>query len=218
MKKWLFFIVLVFFQGNIFALHQKYTFDLYELTFHLDNQYIFYNKEVTIRSIISGNYHVKSDSIILTTHKGENTDAIFMIFKKSEDDLVLNQIYIQKDFISKKIELPKLLYLKATYYEDNQIFEQYVWQNKKNLSYDVYAFSPQQNPKSIARFKNNLLEGEQVSFFNEKEIAPQTLKYFSQGEKVGTWVYLKKVKGQLLVYKTEKYKKGKLRKTKKFIK
>lgn len=53
-------------------------------------------------------------------------------------------------------------------------------------------------------------------FFNQREITPKILKYFKSGEKTNTWVYLEQANGRLLVYKTEKYKKGKLKKTKQF--
>lgn len=206
----------VFFFVNGFSMHQKYTFELYELTLHPDNQYIFYNKEVSIRSIVAGDYHIKNDTLILTTHKANDEKAIFMMLSKSENDLILKQLYLQKEFISEKIELPSKFYLKATYYNNNHIFKQYIWHDKESFDYDIYSFSGNQNPLSLARYKNNLLEGEQVMFFNQREITPKILKYFKSGEKTNTWVYLEQANGRLLVYKTEKYKKGKLKKTKQF--
>jgi antitoxin component YwqK of YwqJK toxin-antitoxin module len=104
--------------------------------------------------------------------------------------------------------------LKATYYDDNQIFQQYIWRDKLNLDYDIYSFSENQNPQSLERYENNLKEGEQVLFFNQREVTPKTLKYYKSGVKSGPWLYLKRDKDTLSLHKTEKYKRGKLRKTK----
>lgn len=215
MKK-LLVLMSVFLSVSGFTLHHKYTFELYELTLHPDNQYIFYNKEVSIRSIVAGDYHIKNDTIILTTHKADDEKAIFMMLAKSENDLVLKQLYLQKEFISNKIDIPSKLYLKATYYDSNQLFQQYLWHDKENFDYDIYSFSESQNPLSLERYENKLLEGEQVEFFNQREIMPKLLKYFKRGKKTSTWFYLEKENGKPVVYKTEKYKKGKLKKTKQF--
>ena len=200
--------------GEVNALHRKYTYELYELTLHPDNQFVFYNKEVSIRSIVAGDYLLKNDSIILTTHRNEDKKAVFMILLLEENQLVLEQQFLQKEFISDKIDIPAKLYLKATYYDSNQIFQQYFWKDQATYDYEIYSFNENKNPLSIERFEDNLQQGEQIDFFDDREIIPKTLKHYESGEKSGTWIYLKRENDTIIPFKKEKYKKGKLKKSK----
>lgn len=117
---------------------------------------------------------------MLSTHHINGESIVFMIlfFK---DSLEINSVYLQPQFISEKIKIPKKLYLSEVYYSNGRIKSQYFWKNQNSRELSIISFNENLQPQKVENYKNHQLHGEQVVFKNQQNVVPDTIRYFKNG-------------------------------------
>jgi antitoxin component YwqK of YwqJK toxin-antitoxin module len=191
----------------------KYAFNKFHLVLKPDGMFAFYKADASVLEIVSGNYSNKNDSIILTTREADNETIIFMIFKEN-DSLVLERIYLQKQFHSEKILLPKNFYLIESYHKNLSTKQKLYWEDYASKKVAIYQFTDDKKPVSINNYKNDLLHGEQVTYFNSYYPTQAIVSSYKQGVKHGVEIFYNP-KGQ--VQKAQKWKNDTLKKEKIFL-
>lgn len=158
----------------------KYTSNGFELILNTDSTFIFYNSLSPVKEIVVGNVYSKKDSVVLSTHHMNGESIVFMIlfFK---DSLEINSIYLQPEFLSEKIRIPKKLYLSEVYYDNGRIKSQYFWKNQNNRELSIISFNQNLQPQKIENYKNHQFHGEQVVFKKHNNVLPDTIRYFKNG-------------------------------------
>lgn len=191
----------------------KYAFNKYHLVFKPDGMFAFYKADAPVLEIVSGNFSTKNDSIILTTREANNETIVFMILTE-KDSLELERIYLQKQFKSNKIILPKNFYLIESYHENLSTKQKLYWEDYTSRKVAIYQFSNDKKPLSINNYKENLLHGEQVIYFDSHYPTQAIVSSYKHGEKHGAELFYNP-KGQVL--KAQKWKKEVLKKEKIFL-
>jgi hypothetical protein len=209
--RWLFFISILA-TSSLFAQSTIYIADDFVLHLQEDSNFIFYPKELSLKTTVSGQYFIRKDSLVLTTHKVKTETAIFAIY--AVDQLQLDFLYFQKEFV---LSLPASFYTSKTYNADKSLQREYRWNNYKRNCFELYSFSDDQYILSVENFENNQLEGSQFYYFdNPYSVLEKELNY-EAGVLHGTSYYFEALDEEFLqvkLIKEEKYKQGKLARTK----
>jgi hypothetical protein len=209
--RYLFFISFLL-VSQLYAQSTVYITDDFALYLQEDASFIFYPKEISLKTNVTGNYLLRGDSLILTTHKFKGQQAIFAIYNC--EALHLNLVHFQKEFA---LSLPQSFYISKTYYADKSLKQSYRWTNKKNGDYDLYTFSGAQNLLSMEHFIALKLEGPQLYYFDNPYAALERQLHFKAGLIHGTSYFFEALDEDFLkvrLIQEKKYKNGELKQIK----
>jgi len=194
-----------------------YTSDQFLLNIEeANNSFTFYSKENSLDLTVTGKTLIQNDSLILTTHKVNGETAIFAILSLNSNHLTT--LFKQKEFYN---SIPETFYLLKKIHRNGSIAQENYWQNFKNGQYEKYEFDENKNILAKQNYKNFQLENKQLIFLGDKESTISFELNYKNGKLHGKSYYYKKLETevpQVQLIKIEKYRKGKLKKTKKPVK
>lgn len=206
-------IFISLFASSLMAENSVYTSQDFVLHLKEDSSFIFYPKEASLKTNVAGNFLIRNDSLLLTTHQIGNETAIFAIY--TFDSLHLNLQYFQKEFA---LCLPQDFYISKTLYANQRIKHEYRWQHEKHGDFMRYTFSEEAYLLAIENFSLGQLEGTQLYYFHNPYVALKKELRFKAGQLHGKSYYFEALDNQFLqvqLIKEETYKAGELRKVKK---
>ena len=204
--------ILPFLISSLFAESTIYTSSDFVLHLKEDSNFVFYPKELSLKTNVAGHYFTRNDSLILTTHEVNKEKAIFAIYGIREHQLEL--LHFQKEFA---LSLPSNFHITKTYYSNNALKEDYRWTNINRGSYELYSFNEEQQILSVEKYENDKLNGPQYYYFDNQFAALESEQHYKEGGRHGKSYYFEALDEsylQVQLIKEEKYKEGRLVKTK----
>lgn len=198
--------------SSLIAQSTLYTTADFALYLQADSSFVFYPKEMSLKARVAGDYTLRNDSLILTTHQVDGIRAIFAIY--SMDELRLDLLHSQKEFLA---SLPTRFYKSKTFYPDRSLHQEYRWLNEKQGNYDLYTFSDDLYMLSLEKYEHHQLDGLQLYYFNNPYAVIEKQVHYKAGLLEGASFYfeaLNKDYLQVQLVKEAHYKKGILKRTK----
>jgi hypothetical protein len=206
------FLILPFLVSSLLAENSIYTTADFILHLREDSSFTFYPKELSLKTNVAGDYLLRKDSLILTTHEINQEKTIFAIF--AFDQLHLELLHFQKEFA---LSLPTHLDLSKTLYPNQKTKMEYCWENAKQGIYARYTFSQEGYLLAIENYSGGVLHGTQLYYFDNAYSAVESEFHYKDGKRHGVSYYFEPLDEtylRVLLIKKEKYKEGRLRKTK----
>lgn len=197
---------------NIARATTMYEGDGFLLSLEEEDHFILRPKDQVLKFNYSGNYHIRMDSLILTTYYTTDQSTILAIY--TVNDLQLTARYMQMDM---QKMLPKKLYLRRELYDNGATKREIYWEDYPSRSYIAYIFNLDSQPLIISTYQNGVKDGKELLFCANVQNTIRAVLHYKQGVLSNKSYYYELVEGdfsKVKLVKVETYSNGHLKKTK----
>ena len=189
-----------------------YEGDGFVLRLEEEDHFILLPKEQVLKFNYSGNYHIRMDSLILTTHLITGQSAILAIY--TFNDLQLTARYMQMEM---QKMLPKNLYLSREIHDNGAAKREIYWEDYASRTYIAYIFNQDSQPLTISAYQNGVKHGKELLFYANVQNTIRAVLHYKQGLQSNKSYYYELEEGgfsKVKLVKVETYSHGHLKKTK----
>lgn len=210
----LFVLCILLFSSKLYAQDKLISNEFFKLLLHTDSSWQFTNTEMTLVDYMGGSYIYRSDSLICFTN---DYDHLVMLILQQTDSLSFKLIHADPRFYASYTNFPDKFYLEAVYFNTGKKQIACFYEDNYN---EITLTHYRQNGQNAAILFMNVQKQTQTIFVYRQEGENNHLdriEYYYQGKANGKWQYFDVDRiGNIIKTKEEKYKKGKLRKTKNY--
>ncbi len=196
---------------NIAQATTMYAGDGWILSLEEEGHFILFPKDQVLKFNYSGNYHIRMDSLILTSYYSAGQSEILAIY--TVNDLQLIARYLQMDM---QKMLPKKLYFRRELYDNGATKREIYWEDYPSKSYIGYIFNQDSQPLTISAYQNGMKDGKELLFYANVQNTIRAVLHYKRGVLSNKACYYELVEGdfsKVKLVKVETYSNGHLRKT-----